>query len=138
MPDNERTSVPARATAGRPGRSRDDGFSLIEVLISLSLFTIVAVSSTVALVTSAKYAESTDNRVVAAGLASAQISLARSTIDQSTLVAGTTTIVRNGATFTVQRQVADTCATNLRRRITITVSWPGIGEPVRSDTVRAC
>lgn len=150
MPKNQRTSAPAGSAAGRPGTSRparrarrshdDGGFSLIEVLVSLSLFTIVAVSSTVALVTSAKYAESTDNRVVAAGLASAQIALARSTAGQPSLVSGTSTstIDLNGATFTVERQIALTCAADHKRLITIKVSWVGVGAPVYADTVRSC
>lgn len=133
MPTIERTS-----TSARRSRDTDAGFSLVEVMISLSLFTIVAVSSTVALVTSTRYAESTDNRVVAASLAAAQISIARSAVDQAGLVGGTTTIVQNGATFTVEREVGLTCPADKKHLITITVSWGGIGEPVYSDTVRAC
>lgn len=127
-------------------RARDAGFSLVEVLVALTLFTIVAVSSSVALVNSTKYAESMDNRVVAAGLATAQITFARTMAVPAPagqpanppLTSGTYTTVRNGATFTVVRTVTLTCAVNHKRLITVKVSWTGIGAPVYADTVRAC
>ena len=133
-----RRSGPSRGARPALRRNDDAGFSLVEVLISLTLFTIVAVSSSVALITSAKYTESSENRVIAAGLAAAQISLARGTVDQNTLLPATTTTVQNGATFTIKRDVTLTCATDHKRRITIKVTWGGIGAPVYSDTVRGC
>jgi len=118
----------------------DRGFSLIEVLVSLAMFMGVALASSLTLLTSLRFAESNENRVVAAGLATAQMEQARAVTNPVNLAAGTVTVVRSGTTFTVRRQLLPTtgCTVAKTRTITISVEWPNFDDAVRSDTVRAC
>jgi prepilin-type N-terminal cleavage/methylation domain-containing protein len=135
-----RRSAAKRAPAGDLASSADDGFTLLEVVISLALFAVIAVAATLGVINALKYSESNENRVVAAGLASAQIEQARAVKDPKTLTAGTATINRNGTSFTVSQSLSPStgCTADGRRVITVSVNWSGNGGPVRSDTVRLC
>jgi prepilin-type N-terminal cleavage/methylation domain-containing protein len=137
-PTTRRVIGPA-GVGSEPDRN-DEGFSLVEVIVSIALLVIVATAAAVALTTSIRYAENNEDRVVAAGLATAQIEQARSAPNPAGLVGGTTSVSRNGTPFSIVRQLSPItgCTVALTRTITITVSWPGHGGPVRSDTVRAC
>jgi type II secretory pathway pseudopilin PulG len=139
-----RSLTPAGSTTstvvGQAGASPDGGFSLVEAVVSVALFAIVAASSGVALVNAVRYAESNENRVVAAGLATAQIEQARSAPDPAALLPGSSQVVRDGTPFTIERVLApiNGCRDEGSRTITVVVDWPGPGGPVLSDTVRAC
>lgn len=136
---------PAAGPVGVPATSEDlasddAGFSLVEVVVALGLLVVVSTAGALALGTSIKHAEANENRVIAAGLATAQIEQARAAVDPSALVPGSTAVTRNGTTFQVTRQLAPPtgCTPAGTRTITITIAWPGTGGPVHSDTVRAC
>lgn len=135
-----RARPPAEARP-TPLRCSDAGYGLVEVLVSLTLFMVIAAAAGPGLVTSLRYAESNENRVVAAGLAAAQIEQARGADNPADLTVRSTTIVRNGTSFVVRRMLEPhfECAEVARTRIiTISVTWPGSGSGVLSDTIRAC
>lgn len=116
----------------------DGGYGLVEVLLSLTLFMVLAATATPALLTAVRFSESNENRVVAAGLAAAQIEQARAVPAAVDLVAGNSTVQRNGATFAISRRLlpASGCPDLSSRTITVTVTWAG--GVVRSDTLRIC
>lgn len=119
----------------------DAGYGLVEVLVSLTLFMIIATAAAPGMVTALRFADSNENRVVAAGLAAAQIELARGADNPADLAVGTSTVKRNGTTFTIRRLLDPVleCSEAARTRIiTIRVQWPGSGAGVLSDTIRAC
>jgi prepilin-type N-terminal cleavage/methylation domain-containing protein len=129
-----------RAPARDSSPTGDDGFTLLEVVVSLALFAVIAVAATLGVINALKYSESNENRVVAAGLAAAQIEQARAVKDPKALTAGTATIHRNGTSFMVSQSLSPStgCSADGRRVITVSVNWSGTGGPVRSDTVRLC
>ncbi len=134
-------------------RNRDEGFSLVEVLVAMMVFAFVAMGATSGFITEIALEHKSRNRVTAAALAASDIDLARST-PPSDLVLGsdiTTSPVINGTTFTIQRDVAylplnstqgacdggaNNGATVQIYRVTTTVTWPRMGttSPVRADT----
>jgi Tfp pilus assembly protein PilV len=128
----------------RPARElrQDDGFALLEVLVSFVLFAIVSASATVAIATSIKITNTTRNRVTASNLAQAAITKARA--DTASLMAApTTTTTTNGYTVTRHATVpvisGIKCPAGQTMPITVTVSWPSNGtRSVRLDTVIAC
>lgn len=131
------TDGTAAPTAGQ--LRRDGGYSVIEVLVSMTLFMGLAAAIVMLLLTSLNYAESNDNRVIAAGLAAAQVEQARAVDPPSALSAATTTVVRDGTTFTIKRvllPVTGCSSPGNTRTITVSVSWTG--SSVTSDTMRAC
>jgi len=142
------SAASAAARIGATAQPRDAGFSLVEVLVSLTIFMGVAGASGMAVLGSAHYAEANDNRVVAAGLATAQMEQIMAAANPDDLTAGNTTIVRNGTTFSVKRFVfpATECTATLTRVVTVRVAWPGSGDASLADTsgavyldsVRAC
>jgi type II secretion system protein I len=140
MPLGRRSPAAERALGRDLPLAGDDGFTLLEVVVSLALFAIIAVAATLGVINALKYSESNENRVVAAGLAAAQIEQARAAKDPKTLTAGSSTIKRNGTAFTVSQALSPStgCSADGRRVITVSVKWPGTGGPVRSDTVRLC
>jgi len=110
----------------------------VEVLVSMTLFMMVAATATPALLTAVRFSEANDNRVVAAGLAAAQIDMARANPRPATLTPGGTTVRQNGTTFTITRTIkgCPTPPTGALLTITVAVRWPG--GAVHSDTLRAC
>ena len=110
------------------------------MIVSLGLFLVASTAGALALVTALSFAESNENRVAAAGLATAQIEQARAAADPAALEPGTSSMARNGVTFAVSRALDPIvgCSAAGTRTITITVTWPGRGGPVMSDTVRRC
>lgn len=141
MSASARYGPPTDVVAGPAGvTSGDSGFSLVEAVVSVALFMIVSASAGLAVVTAVRIAESNQNRVVAAGLATAQIESARAAPDPGALEAGVTDVSRDGTTFTIERLLdpLSGCTARGTRTISVIINWPGTGGPVYSDTVRAC
>lgn len=121
---------------------RDDGFALLEVLVSFVLFAIVSASATVAIANSITISNTTRNRVTATGLAQAAITKARA--DTASLMAApTSTTTANGYTVTRTATVpvisGIRCPAGQTMPVTVTVTWPTNGiRSVRIDTVIAC
>lgn len=131
---------------------REAGFSLIEVLFAMAIFTIVVTVALGVVVRTAGAAAGNSRRVVAAGLAARQIESARSL--QATLIPDgaqiTTETVGNvlytvnqTANFVTTNGVATVCTstgnTLAYKLVTVTVTWPDQGTipPVRQDTLVA-
>jgi prepilin-type N-terminal cleavage/methylation domain-containing protein len=139
--------------ATRPEPSdRDAGFSLIEVLFAMAIFTIVVTVALGVVLRTAGAAAGNSRRVAAAGLAARQIESARSL--QATLIPDgaqiTTETVGNvlytvnqTANFVTTNGVATVCTstgnTLAYKLVTVTVTWPDQGTipPVREDTLVA-
>ena len=141
--------TPASRTAPT---DREAGFSLVEVLFAMAVFTIVVTVALGIVVRTAGAAASNSRRVVAAGLASRQIESARSL--QATLIpdgAQITTETVGNVSYTVNQTanyvttngVATVCTstgnTLAYKLVTVTVTWPDQGTipPVRQDTLVA-
>jgi prepilin-type N-terminal cleavage/methylation domain-containing protein len=130
----------------------DEGFSLLEVVISMVILGI-ALSSVASILTGALgTTKNNAQRVTAANLAAQQIEMARSQ-RATDIPDGVTTpvpgVTIDGTTFTVTQTSAylssgattSLCSGSTNdlayKRITETVTWPGMGstKPVRADTV---
>jgi Tfp pilus assembly protein PilV len=131
----------------------DDGFTIMEAVVSLTLFLIVSIAAVSAIVNSIRITDLSNNRVVAANLAQADIEQARAqTADQSVLSISTTgypkTTTVGSSTYTVSRAASGTCPTTRTAgtlyylNLPVTVSWAqsdsGGTRNVRADTVIAC
>jgi Tfp pilus assembly protein PilV len=121
---------------------REDGFALLEVLVSFVLFAIVSASATVAIANSIKVSNTTRNRVTATGLAEAALAQARA--NTTALMATPTTTSTSGA-YTVARTATVPVVSGVRcpagqtMPVTVTVTWLQTGNrSVRLDTVIAC
>jgi prepilin-type N-terminal cleavage/methylation domain-containing protein len=141
--------MPAPRTAPA---DRDAGFSLVEVLFAMAVFTIVVTVALGIVVRTAGAAAGNSRRVVASGLAARQIESARSL--QATLIpdgAQITTETVGAVSYTVNQTanyvttngVATVCTstgnTLAYKLVTVTVTWPDQGTipPVREDTLVA-
>jgi type II secretory pathway pseudopilin PulG len=128
----------------------DIGLGLIEVLVALTVFAILATSAAALLQRALRISGSNEARVVAANLATRAIETARG-VDARTLVDGTSnsTVTVEGRTYTITQTVVpdsvggtgNSCEGRTGpiafKRVNVQVSWPGMGDvrPVRSDTV---
>lgn len=126
------------------------GLSLIEVLIAVVVFAIVATGIAFTVVAVLNVTKESQNREEAANLASQDIDLDRSISNVFNLLDDTYNVTVQGTVFTVQRQVewvtnnsvTAKCGTgggNLEyKRVNVAVSWAGqLGTtaPVHSDTL---
>ncbi len=141
--------------ASSPETGDDAGFSLIEVVVAMTLFAILTVAVLAVLVTSLGGVRSNAQRVQAANLAAQQIEAVRSQradeipdgvtapASSGTTLDGTTYAVRQTAAYYAgdrKQNICDsTSDTPSFKRISVSVTWPDMGsvEPVRSDTVVA-
>ena len=149
----ERDAASARS-AGR--RSRDAGFSLVEIIVALSVFAVLAVAGASIAIDSLGTVGDNRERVRAANLASAEIertraqfraapgSISETTVTTPTEVDGnsytverTTTWVDSDGDAATDGGISYTAATGDGLLIEIRVSWPGLGErtPVINTTV---
>lgn len=130
----------------------DAGVSLIEVIIAMLVFGIIAVGVAYSTITIIKLTDDTRARQVATGLATSAVDAARSFEDPFDIVNLTTTQVVGDTTYTIARSTswvetsgADVgCGTGTgtlqAKRVNITVTWAGMlttTPPVRSDTLIA-
>lgn len=132
--------------------SGDDGFTLIETLVSLGLFMIVSLAAVLAVVTATSNTDATRDRVAAANVAQQEIARAqampRSGLTASPTASRTATV--GSEPYTVTRSIAyvpagvpcpSAPATDAPHRISVyvTVTWPGAkGRSVDVGTVLAC
>lgn len=138
-----------RLLARKP--SQEAGFSLIEVLVAMIVFMIIATAVAYTMTAALKATKDSRSRVEASNLASQEIDLDRSTSNVFGLLDTTRNVSVNGQAFTIKRatqwvsdpNVAQSCGTggggSLRyKRINVTVTWAGMVNPaaaVRSDTL---
>ena len=130
----------------------DEGVSLIEVLVAMLIFAIIAVGVGYGLVTSLYLGNDARSRESAVNLAAAEIDLARSAGNVFAVLESTSTVVQNGTTFTLHRSTdwetttgADgNCGSGggqLRyRRVNVTVTWDSMRATtpvVRADSALA-
>lgn len=131
--------------------SQEAGFSLIEVIIAMMVFMIIATAVAYTMTAALKATKDSRSRVEAANLASQEIDLDRSTANIFNLLDTTRSVSVNGQAFTIKRStqwvsdpnVAQSCGTggggSLRyKRINVSVTWAGMANPaaaVRSDTL---
>lgn len=140
------TWLRTRLRAAQP----DSGVSLIEVIIAMLVFAIIAVGVGYSTVTILKITDDTRARQVATNLATTAIDAARSIPDPFDIVNLTTTQVVGDTTYTIVRSTswvetsgADVgCGTGTgtlqAKRVNVTVTWNGMlttTQPVRSDSL---
>ena len=130
----------------------DAGITLIEVLVAMMIFAIIAVGVGYGLVTALYLGHDARSREVAVNLAAQEVDLARTSSNVFTVLTRDTTVVQNGTTFLVHRATdwettsgADgNCGSGggqLRyRRVNVTVTWDGMRATtpaVRADSALA-
>ena len=133
---------------GRPA----EGFTLVEILVAMSVFTVLVTVVLGLVLRTAATASSNDRRVVAANLADRQIESARSqrAVDipdglstRTETVGGVTYTIRQTATYVPSDATSTVCAASSSglayKLVTVTVTWPQMGlvKPVRADTLKA-
>lgn len=120
----------------------DAGFTVLEILVSIVIFAIVASSATLAIVNGIKTTNSSNNRVTATSLAQAALTKARA--DMTSLMATPTATTTSGA-YTIARSATIPvsngvqCPVGQEMPITVTVTWKQGGtRSVRIDSAIAC
>ena len=121
----------------------DGGFTVVEVVVSLVLFVIVAAAATSAIVNALATSNTTNNRVTATGLA--QQALAQARADQAAVIA-THDLTSVSGPYTVTRTAlvpvnvnGEVCPAGDTISVTVVVTWiNGGNRSVRLDTVMAC
>lgn len=137
----------------RAGPTDDDGFSLVETVVAMMVFAVVAVIAASMLVSTMSVTESSSQRVIAANLAAKYVEEARGMRALDIPDGGTTyaPVEVQGTKYTAQRTanyVASGSPTSIcagggselvYKLVTVTVTWPNMGsvKPVRSDTLKA-
>jgi len=128
------------------------GFTLVEVVVAMSLFAVAATVILGLLTQTAGVARSNSRRSTAANLAQRQIETARA-LKATSIADGLQTSTKsvNGTTYTI-KQVANYVPTDSStsvcsgsgsslayKLVTVTVTWTGMGstKPVREDTLKA-
>ncbi len=134
-----------------PRKTDDDaGFTLIEVVVAMVIFTIFCAASLGLLVRSTEVTRGNLQRSAASNLATEQIQLARSanTIDIVNLtrtqkVANTTFTIAQTTKYLSSDSTSTVCdgssAALAYKLVTVTVTWPNMGSisPIRADTLKA-
>ncbi|HVU92208.1 MAG TPA: type II secretion system protein [Jatrophihabitans sp.] len=118
------TVLPRRpADRCRAGDDDDDGFTLLEVVVSFVLFAIVAGAATMGIVNSMKAAHTSQQRVDAANVAQHFVTQARSdTAEVTRRATSTQTVSVGNERFAVERTIAfDSGATRCGDGVTFVV-----------------
>ena len=131
-------------------RSSESGLSLIEVIIAMMVFALIATGVGYTMIAALRLTQDSTARQQAANLASQEIDLTRSIDNLFNLVDKTTTQTINGITYTIKRtarwvsdpNVDQRCGVGggiLRyKRVNVSVAWTGMTSDlptVRSDTL---
>nr|WP_231134527.1 type II secretion system protein [Motilibacter deserti] len=131
---------------------RDDGFTLVEAVLSLVIFALLASITASLLIGILAVTKANDNRSVASSLASQQIEAVRASkavdipdglVTSSSTVNGTTYTVRQNANFVSSGASGSLCtsssSTLAYKLVTVEVTWPGMRseKPVRMETLEA-
>ncbi|WP_164863611.1 hypothetical protein [Agromyces sp. LHK192] len=132
--------------------SDESGVGLVEVLLAMLVFAIVAVSVAYSVTLTLTNTRDSKARQMALNLAASDIDAVRAIGDPFEVHSSSTPVTSNGETFTVQRTTswvsegggdADCSASGgtLRyKRVNVTVTWTGMGPtgiPARTDTILA-
>ena len=133
-------------------RGDDGGFSLLEVVVAMTVFTVMATVSLGILLRTTDAARGNIERTQATSLATRQIEAVRSqdaltiqdgkTVTTST-VSGTTYTITQSANYVATDADASICSgsssTLAYKLVTVSVAWPNMGtiKPVRADTLMA-
>ncbi|WAC66371.1 carboxypeptidase regulatory-like domain-containing protein [Agrococcus sp. SL85] len=133
-----------------PVAAGDRGMTLVEVMVAMFVFAIIATAVLASLVQVLATNRESRAQHVAASLAASEIELAHDTADLFTLLDATRTVTVGGVPYTIARTTAWVSASgaaaacgagggSLRyKRVHVTVTWPNMPEsalPVRADTV---
>ena len=156
------TSRTSRAAVlARVRQEPDAGFTLIEAIVSFTIFAIVILGAVLAIVAGQSSANSSRDRVTAANVAQQEIARAQALPTASLTAAptATSTSTVGAEPYTVTRKVdfsasataspqpaqptacpsVITAGTAYWMHVAVTVTWPGSnGRSVQMDTVRAC
>jgi prepilin-type N-terminal cleavage/methylation domain-containing protein len=133
------------------GRAGDDsGFSMMEVIIAMVIFTVFCGISLALLTQTTDVTRGNLQRTAAANLAAEQIQLARSSsalsitnLTRDQTVANTLYTITQTTRFLASDSTTSVCegasAALAYKLVTVSVKWPGMGsiEPVRADTLKA-
>jgi type II secretory pathway pseudopilin PulG len=133
--------------------SSEGGLTLVEVVVAMFVFAIIALGVAFSLVSTLHSAQDAKGRQVALNLASQNIDAARSVTDIFQLGTGVTTttatVPGDSTVYTISREVQwvtsngtdDTCGSGggalQYKEVNVSVTWPGTNPafPVRSDTI---
>jgi type II secretory pathway pseudopilin PulG len=138
-----------RISYARDAQHADDGFTLIEAIVSFGIFAIVTAAAVLAIVTGITSSNSTRDRVTAANVAQQDIAQIQ-TMPIASLATRTYSSPVGKESYTVTRTVAYSSATGAcpatitagtanTVSVMVKVTWPGNkGPQVEMDTVRAC
>lgn len=130
----------------------DGGFSLIEVVVAMAVFTVLATITAGLLINTTKVSADSTRRTTATNVLNSELETARSLTAQAIadgLTISTETV--NGFDYKVTQQasyVGSSSTTSVcsgsgsslaYKLVTVTVTWPNMGsiKPVRGDTLRA-
>lgn len=131
----------------------DAGFTLVEVLVALTVFVIVSVAAVSGLVALIQGSSQTRSRITATDLAQQDLAQQRGLADRTQVAATPTshgtpvpvTKTVGDRTFHLVRTVSGVCSSNHAKDyspafvdVTTTVSWNGGGTPVTTSTRLAC
>jgi prepilin-type N-terminal cleavage/methylation domain-containing protein len=131
--------------------SRDQGFTLIEVLVAMVVFGILSVLVAYLLTTAMTLTRSNRASEVAANLAAQAIDQARSATNVFSVVSGVTTTTVDGTTYTITKSAgwltntgtASDCGTSgllQNKTLNVAVTWSGMrtgASPVQASTLLA-
>lgn len=123
-------------------RGDDSGFTLIEVVVSLVIFAVVAAASVTALSSATRTSNTSRDRVAAANVAQADLEQVRALQypNYPTAVTAHTVTVGN-RTYTVSRAITTTCPSvwtpgqPTSMQVTTTVSWNALDTATHTRTV---
>jgi len=136
-----------RSAAGRgmsgDDRDNDSGFSLVESVVALTIFAVVAASATMWLVKTIQLTSITSGRTAAIAVAGQQLEKVREERNSGRqLDSGNATVTLENRSFTVDTTLNPAgdaaCATGSTRQVTVSVTWPGDSTPIRVDSELAC
>jgi prepilin-type N-terminal cleavage/methylation domain-containing protein len=136
----------------QPRDMRESGFTMVEVLVAMMLFTIVSVSIVGSLIAIRTISASANLRQTAQNIAAGALDKARVVGDITTLSGGTSTQTVGSRTFTITQSVSwvgsiigddSQCSSGsgnmIARAVSVSVTWNGMGgqNPVTMSTVVA-
>jgi prepilin-type N-terminal cleavage/methylation domain-containing protein len=143
-----RRAVHRRLRAGTG--AGDGGFTLLEVIVAMVIFTVFCSASLGLLVRTTNVTKGNLQRSAAANLAAEQIQLARgqtalniTDTTRTQTVANTTYTITQTTKYLSSDSTTSVCdgssAALAYKRVTVQVTWPGMGsiQPVRQDTLKA-